>query len=49
MPLKRKFTITHNKEIPIFFADYRLGIRFIMVGTKLAAGDQEHSKFKSMV
>jgi hypothetical protein len=29
--------ITHNKRDTIFFADYRLGIRFIMVGTKLPA------------
>jgi hypothetical protein len=48
MPLKEEF-ITHNKRDTDIFADYRLGIRFIMVGTKLAAGDQEHSKFKSMV
>lgn len=36
---KGKFTITHNKRDTDIFADYRLGIRFIMVGTKLAAGD----------
>jgi hypothetical protein len=36
---KGKFTITHNKRGTDIFADYRLGIRFILVGTKLAAGD----------
>lgn len=36
---KGKFTITHNKRGTDIFADYRLGIRFIMVGTKLEAGD----------
>jgi hypothetical protein len=36
---KGKFTITHNKRGTDIFADYRLGIRFILVGTKLAVGD----------
>lgn len=36
---KGKFTVTHNKRGTDIFADYRLGIRFIMVGTKLAEGD----------
>lgn len=36
---KGKFTITHDKRDTNIFADYRLGIRFIMVGTKLADGD----------
>jgi hypothetical protein len=36
---KGKFTITHNKRDTDIFADYRLGIRFILVGTKLAVGD----------
>ena len=36
---KGKFTVTHDKRDTNIFADYRLGIRFIMVGTKLAEGD----------
>ena len=36
---KGKFTIDHDKRDTNIFADYRLGIRFIMVGTKLAEGD----------
>jgi len=36
---KGKFTITHNRRDTDIFADYRLGIRFILVGTKLAVGD----------
>jgi hypothetical protein len=36
---KGKFTVTHDKRDTNIFADYRLGIRFIMVGTKLSAGD----------
>jgi hypothetical protein len=36
---KGKFTITHDKRDTNIFADYRLGIRFKQVGTKLEAGD----------
>jgi hypothetical protein len=36
---KGKFTVTHDKRDTNIFADYRLGIRFIFVGTKLAEGD----------
>lgn len=36
---KGKFTVTHDKRDTNIFADYRLGIRFILVGTKLEAGD----------
>jgi hypothetical protein len=36
---KGKFTVTHDKRDTNIFADYRLGIRFIFVGTKLEAGD----------
>lgn len=36
---KGKFTVTHEKRDTHVFADYRLGIRFIMIGTKLEAGD----------
>ena len=36
---KGKFTVTHHRRGTDIFADYRLGIRFIMVGTKLVAGD----------
>ena len=36
---KGKFTVTHDKRDTNIFADYRLGIRFIFVGTKLAVGD----------
>ena len=36
---KGKFTITPDKRDTNIFADYRLGIRFIFVGTKLAEGD----------
>jgi hypothetical protein len=36
---KNKFTITTDKRDINIFADYRLGIRFIMVGTKLVEGD----------
>jgi hypothetical protein len=35
---ERKITITHDKRYQ-YFADYRLGIRFKQVGTKLEAGD----------
>lgn len=36
---KGKFTVTHDKRDTNLFADYRLGIRLILVGTKLEAGD----------
>ncbi len=36
---KGKFTVTHEKRDTHIFADYRLGIRFKFVGTKLASGD----------
>lgn len=36
---KGKFTVTNDKRDTNIFADYRLGIRFIFVGTKLAEGD----------
>jgi hypothetical protein len=36
---KTKYTVTHEKRNTHIFADYRLGIRFIMVGTKLKEGD----------
>lgn len=36
---KGKFTVTHDKRDTNIFADYRLGIRFKFVGTKLAEGD----------
>lgn len=36
---KGKFTITHEKRNTLIFADYRLGIRFIMVGTEVVEGD----------
>lgn len=36
---KQKFTVTHEKRNTHIFADYRLGIRLIMVGTKLEEGD----------
>jgi hypothetical protein len=36
---KGKFTITHNRRDTDIFADYRLGIRFKQVGTKLEVGD----------
>lgn len=36
---KGKFTVTHEKRDTHIFADYRLGIRLIFVGTKLAEGD----------
>lgn len=36
---KGKFTITHDKRDTNIFADYRLGIRIKLVGTKLEAGD----------
>jgi hypothetical protein len=36
---KGKFTITHEKRDTHIFADYRLGIRFKQVGTKLETGD----------
>lgn len=35
---KGKFTVSHDKRDTHIFADYRLGIRFKFVGTKLAAG-----------
>jgi hypothetical protein len=38
---KGKFTVTHDKRDTNIFADYRLGIRFIYVGNKLAAGEPE--------
>lgn len=36
---KGKFTVSHEKRDTHVFADYRLGIRLIQVGTKLEAGD----------
>jgi hypothetical protein len=36
---KGKFTITHEKRDTHIFVDYRLGIRFKFVGTKLSAGE----------
>lgn len=36
---KGKFTITHDRRDTHIFADYRLGIRLVMVGVKLADGD----------
>lgn len=36
---KGKFNITHDKRETNIFADYRLGIRFITVGTKTEPGD----------
>ena len=36
---KGKFTVTHDKRDTNIFADYRLGIRFKQVGTKLVEGD----------
>jgi hydrogenase maturation factor len=36
---KGKFTVTHDRRDTNIFADYRLGIRFLMVGNKLAAGE----------
>ena len=36
---KGKFTMTHDKRDTHIFADYRLGIRIKLIGTKLAAGD----------
>jgi hypothetical protein len=36
---KGKFTVTHDKRDTHIFADYRLGIRIMFVGTKLEAGD----------
>lgn len=36
---KGKFTIVHNRRDTDIFADYRLGIRIMFVGTKLEAGD----------
>jgi hypothetical protein len=36
---KGKFTVTHDKRDTNIFADYRLGIRIMFVGTKLEAGD----------
>src|SRR5690606_6645971 len=36
---KGKFTFAHEKRDTHIFADYRLGIRIIYVGTKLANGD----------
>ena len=36
---KGKFTITHEKRDTHIFADYRLGIRFLYVGNKLAPGE----------
>lgn len=36
---KGKFTITHEKRDTHIFADYKIGIRFIFVGTKIAAGE----------
>jgi len=36
---KNRFTFTYEKRNMNIFADYRLGIRFIFVGTKVKAGD----------
>jgi hypothetical protein len=36
---KNRFTFTFEKRNMNIFADYRLGIRFIFVGTKVKAGD----------
>ncbi len=36
---KGKFTVTHEKRDTHIFADYRLGIRLVLVGVKLAEGD----------
>lgn len=36
---KGKFTITHEKRDTHIFADYKIGIRFIYVGTKRASGE----------
>lgn len=38
---KGKFTVTNTKRNTDIFADYRLGIRFIMVGTETQPGDPQ--------
>ena len=39
---KGKFTVTHDKRDTHIFADYRLGIRFIIVGNKRASDEPEN-------
>lgn len=45
---KGRFTVTNEKRDTHIFADYRLGIRIMFVGTKLEAGDKREFELQKV-